>query len=87
VLPFEGDEIHQDVRPVSERLLQGSGVRAIDPDVLDSLRNRALASARNYHFPPAFAKAGNQRPSGLPAPAEKECPPPRHGVDDSTLIS
>jgi hypothetical protein len=55
--------------------------------VLDSLRNHALAPTRDDHFPPAFAKAGNQRPSGLPAPAEKECPPPRHGVDDSTLIS
>ncbi len=86
MLLLEGNEVDQDVRPVSERLLQGSGVGAIDLDVLDSLRNVALAAAHDHDFPAAFAKARNQRSSGLAAPAEKECPP-RHGVDDSSLIS
>ena len=72
---LEGDEVDQHVRPISERLFQGFGVGAMDLDVLDPLGHLALAPTRDDHFPAAFAKARNQRASGLAAPAEKECPP------------
>ena len=86
MLLLEGNEVDEDVRPSSERLLQGGAVGAIDLDVLDALRDLALTPARDDYFPAAVAKARDQGASGLAAAAEKECPP-RHCVDDSSLIS